>query len=55
MSTTIQLYAFVWGAVWGSFLNVVVYRLPRALSLACPRPLLPWAPPLPGLVRYRLL
>lgn len=27
---------FVWGAVFGSFLNVVVYRLPRGLSLVRP-------------------
>lgn len=28
--------AFVWGAVWGSFLNVVIYRLPEGLSLSKP-------------------
>ena len=28
--------AFVWGAVWGSFLNVVIYRLPAGLSLVKP-------------------
>ncbi len=36
MTLTLQLYALVWGAVWGSFLNVVVYRLPRGLSLVRP-------------------
>ena len=29
--------AFVWGAIWGSFLNVVVHRLPRGQSLVKPR------------------
>ena len=29
--------AFVYGAVYGSFLNVVVHRLPRGLSLVRPR------------------
>lgn len=28
--------AFIWGAVWGSFLNVVIYRLPAGLNLATP-------------------
>lgn len=36
MTGTLQAYAFVWGAVWGSFLNVVIYRLPRDLSLVYP-------------------
>ncbi|TVR01470.1 MAG: prepilin peptidase [Deltaproteobacteria bacterium] len=29
-------YAFVWGAIWGSFLNVVIWRLPRGMNLARP-------------------
>ena len=34
--------AFVWGAIWGSFLNVVIHRLPEGRSLVrpashCPR------------------
>ena len=29
-------FAFVWGSIWGSFLNVVIYRLPRGLSLVTP-------------------
>ena len=28
--------ALVWGACWGSFLNVVIYRLPRGGSLIRP-------------------
>jgi len=30
------LLAFGWGALWGSFLNVVIYRLPRGESLLRP-------------------
>jgi len=30
------VYAFCWGAIWGSFLNVVVWRLPRGMNLARP-------------------
>jgi leader peptidase (prepilin peptidase)/N-methyltransferase len=32
----LAVYAFLWGAIWGSFLNVVVYRLPRGMSLSRP-------------------
>jgi len=28
--------AFVWGCLWGSFVNVVVYRLPREMSVVRP-------------------
>lgn len=42
--------AFLWGALWGSFLNVVVYRLPLMRSVvfppsacgSCSEPLSPW-------------
>ena len=27
---------FIWGACWGSFLNVVMYRFPRGLSIVYP-------------------
>lgn len=29
-------FAFAWGAAWGSFLNVVIWRLPRGMSLVHP-------------------
>lgn len=32
----LDVTAFVWGAIWGSFLNVVIYRLPAGLSLVKP-------------------
>lgn len=32
----LQILAFAWGAVWGSFLNVVIYRLPEELSVVKP-------------------
>lgn len=31
-----QLLVFTWGALWGSFLNVVIVRLPRGMSLSRP-------------------
>lgn len=42
--------AFIWGSLWGSFLNVVIWRLPRGQSLvhppshcpACKSPIRPW-------------
>ncbi len=31
------VFAVLWGALWGSFLNVVVYRVPAGLSVVHPR------------------
>jgi leader peptidase (prepilin peptidase)/N-methyltransferase len=36
LTTLLDVYAFCWGAVWGSFLNVVIWRLPRGASLVHP-------------------
>jgi leader peptidase (prepilin peptidase)/N-methyltransferase len=36
ITLTFVFFAFLWGAVWGSFLNVVIYRLPRGQSLSRP-------------------
>ncbi len=32
----IRVFAFAWGAIWGSFANVVIYRWPRELPLTHP-------------------
>jgi leader peptidase (prepilin peptidase)/N-methyltransferase len=48
--TFLAVYAFCWGAIWGSFLNVVIWRLPRGKSLShppshcpvCGTPIRPW-------------
>jgi leader peptidase (prepilin peptidase)/N-methyltransferase len=33
----LQAAAFVWGLLWGSFANVVIYRVPRNMSVVKPR------------------
>ena len=46
----LRILAFAWGAVWGSFVNVVVYRVPRGMSVVrpgsrcpgCGEPVRPW-------------
>ncbi len=35
--TITGIFALLWGALWGSFLNVVVYRVPAGLSVVKPR------------------
>ena len=37
MLTVLIIYCAVLGVIVGSFLNVVVYRVPRGLSIVCPR------------------
>jgi len=37
MSPWLRVAAFVWGALWGSFSNVVIHRLPRGESVVKPR------------------
>ncbi|NJK32652.1 MAG: prepilin peptidase [Deltaproteobacteria bacterium] len=37
LSPGLRILAFVWGALWGSFANVVIHRLPLGLSVARPR------------------
>ncbi len=36
LPTVMATAAFAWGAIWGSFLNVVIHRLPRGESLLTP-------------------
>ncbi|MGA2449227.1 MAG: prepilin peptidase [Polyangiaceae bacterium] len=46
----VRALAFVFGSIWGSFINVVIYRVPRGISVvspgshcpACGAPIRPW-------------
>jgi leader peptidase (prepilin peptidase)/N-methyltransferase len=46
----VMTMAFVWGALWGSFVNVVIYRVPLGMSVvhppshctSCGAPVRPW-------------
>lgn len=37
LSPYARIFAFVWGLLWGSFANVVIYRVPRGMSVVTPR------------------
>jgi len=37
LSPWTRMFAFVWGALWGSFGNVVIYRVPQGMSVVRPR------------------
>ena len=46
----LRAFALAWGLIWGSFLNVVIYRVPREMSVvrpashcpACGKPVRAW-------------
>ena len=49
--TLLSVFIFALGAILGSFLNVLIYRLPREQGVASPVPIVPIAPkPLPGTI-----
>ncbi len=37
LSPAAGVFAFIWGLLWGSFANVVIYRVPNGLSVLRPR------------------
>lgn len=41
MEIIYEIFAFIFGLVWGSFMNVVIYRVPEGMSLLKPRSICP--------------
>lgn len=41
MEVIYEVFAFVFGLVWGSFMNVIIYRVPEGMSLLKPRSICP--------------
>jgi len=52
----IRVIAFVWGALWGSFFNVCIYRWPREMSVVTPPSHCPsCGAPVPGWRNFPIL
>jgi len=41
LEVIVKIFVFLFGLVWGSFLNVVIYRVPEGISLLKPRSFCP--------------
>lgn len=52
----IRVIAFIWGALWGSFFNVCIYRWPRGMSVVTPPSHCPsCGAPVPGWRNFPIL